>query len=132
MQVVILLILTLVSFPLSVIGGISGRNFAAPLETPCRTNKLPREIPALSWHRSTGVQMILAGFLPFSAIYIELYYVFASVWGHQFYSLYGILLLVFLILLIVTSFITIALTYFQVSFCPYTHTHTHTHTHTQP
>jgi len=113
--VVILLILTLVSFPLSVIGGISGRNFAAPLETPCRTNKLPREIPALSWHRSTGVQMILAGFLPFSAIYIELYYVFASVWGHQFYSLYGILLLVFLILLIVTSFITIALTYFQLS-----------------
>ena len=129
-QVVILLILTLVSFPLSVIGGISGRNFAAPLETPCRTNKLPREIPALSWHRSTGVQMILAGFLPFSAIYIELYYVFASVWGHQFYSLYGILLLVFLILLVVTSFITIALTYFQVSDCPST-THTHTHTLTQ-
>ena len=25
----------------------------------------------------------MAGFLPFSAIYIELYYVFASVWGHQ-------------------------------------------------
>jgi len=27
--------------------------------------------------------MLMAGFLPFSAIYIELYYVFASVWGHQ-------------------------------------------------
>jgi hypothetical protein len=25
-----------------------------------------------------------------SAIYIELYYVFASVWGHQLYSLYGV------------------------------------------
>ena len=24
-----------------------------------------------------------AGFLPFSAIYIELYYIFASVWGHK-------------------------------------------------
>ena len=56
----------------------------------------------------------MAGFLPFSAIYIELYYVFASVWGHQLYSLYGILTLVFLILLVVTSFITIALTYFYV------------------
>jgi hypothetical protein len=38
--VVILLILTLVSFPLNVIGGISGRNFSSPLETPCRTNKV--------------------------------------------------------------------------------------------
>lgn len=27
--------------------------------------------------------MIMAGFLPFSAIYIELYYIFASVWGHK-------------------------------------------------
>ena len=50
----------------------------------------------------------------YSAIYIELYYVFASVWGHQLYSLYGILTLVFVILLVVTCFITIALTYFQV------------------
>eukprot|EP00959_Pyramimonas_sp_CCMP1952_P005134 108075-Pyramimonas_sp.AAC.1 len=25
----------------------------------------------------------MAGFLPFSAIYIELYYIFASVWGHK-------------------------------------------------
>lgn len=113
--VVILLILTLVSFPLNVIGGISGRNFSSPLETPCRTNKLPREIRQLPWHRQWPPQMLMAGFLPFSAIYIELYYVFASVWGHQLYSLYGILLLVFLILLVVTSFITIALTYFQLS-----------------
>ena len=29
-----------VSFPLNVIGGISGRNFSSPLDTPCRTNKV--------------------------------------------------------------------------------------------
>ena len=113
--VIILLILTLVSFPLNIVGGISGRNFAGPFEAPCRTNKLPREIPPLHWHRQAPYQMVMAGFLPFSAIYIELYYVFASVWGRQLYSLYGILLLVFLILIIVTSFITIALTYFQLA-----------------
>lgn len=28
-------------------------------------------------------QMAMAGFLPFSAIYIELYYIFASIWGHK-------------------------------------------------
>jgi hypothetical protein len=27
--------------------------------------------------------MLMAGFLPFSAIYIELYYIFASIWGHK-------------------------------------------------
>jgi hypothetical protein len=27
--------------------------------------------------------MAMAGFLPFSAIYIELYYIFASIWGHK-------------------------------------------------
>ena len=44
----------------------------------------------------------MAGFMPFSAINIELYYVFASVWGHKLYSLYGILTLVFIILLVYT------------------------------
>ena len=42
-----------------------------------------REIPPLPWYRQTVPQMVMAGFLPFSAIYIELYYIFASVWGHK-------------------------------------------------
>ena len=50
---------------------------------PCRTNKYPREIPQLPWYRTTVPQMLMAGFLPFSAIYVELYYIFASVWGHK-------------------------------------------------
>jgi len=58
----------------------------------------------------------MAGFLPFSAIYIEISELFAAVWGfNQSYTLYGILSIVFTILLIVTSFITIALTYFQLA-----------------
>jgi hypothetical protein len=100
---------------------------------PKRTNKYPREIPLLPWYRSTLPQMAMAGFLPFSAIYVEvrghrrgasqrpcaaaplarrpgpfpacpplirlppiclppslplppqLYYIFASVWGHKVY-----------------------------------------------
>ena len=57
----------------------------------------------------------MAGFLPFSAIYIELHYIFASVWGHKLYTLYGILSIAVLMLIIVTSFITVALTYFQLA-----------------
>jgi len=40
-------------------------------------------VPPLPWYRTTVPQMMMAGFLPFSAIYIELYYIFASVWGHK-------------------------------------------------
>ena len=59
--------------------------------------------------------MFMAGFLPFSAIYIELHYIFASVWGHKLYTLYGVLFIAFTMLIIVTSFITVALTYFQLA-----------------
>ncbi|MBA0703859.1 hypothetical protein Golax_016153, partial [Gossypium laxum] len=100
--VVIFLIWALVTSPLLVLGGIAGKNSKAEFQAPCRTTKYPREIPPLPWYRKTIPQMAMAGFLPFSAIYIELYYIFASVWGHRIYTIYSILFIVFIILLIVT------------------------------
>ncbi|XWS75359.1 hypothetical protein CRYUN_Cryun01aG0080200 [Craigia yunnanensis] len=113
--VVIFLIWALVTSPLLVLGGIAGKNSKAEFQAPCRTTKYPREIPPFPWYRKTVPQMAMAGFLPFSAIYIELYYIFASVWGHRIYTIYSILFIVFIILLIVTAFITVALTYFQLA-----------------
>ncbi|KAI4365802.1 hypothetical protein MLD38_021759 [Melastoma candidum] len=113
--VVIVLIWTLVTSPLLILGGIAGKNSKAEFQAPCRTTKYPREIPPLPWYRGALPQMAMAGFLPFSAIYIELYYIFASVWGHRIYTIYSILFIVFIILLIVTAFITVALTYFQLA-----------------
>lgn len=57
----------------------------------------------------------MAGFLPFSAIYIELHYIFASMWGHKIYTLFGILFLAFVMLSLVASFITVSLLYFQLT-----------------
>lgn len=113
--VVIFLIWALVTAPLLILGGIAGKNRKSEFLAPCRTTKYPREIPPLRWYRRTLPQMAMAGFLPFSAIYIELYYIFASVWGHRIYTIYSILSIVFLILVIVTAFITVALTYFQLA-----------------
>ena len=81
--VIIILIWALITFPLLVIGGIAGKKSRAEFQAPTRTTKYPREIPLLPWYRHTVPQMVMAGFLPFSAIYIELYYIFASVWGHK-------------------------------------------------
>lgn len=111
----VFLLWALVSLPLTIVGGIVGRRMTDKWEPPCRQTKIPREIPSIPFYRQGPVQLVVAGFLPFSAIYIELHYIFASVWGYKLYTLYGVLFLVFLILLVVTSFITIALTYFQLA-----------------
>ncbi|KAF8031505.1 LOW QUALITY PROTEIN: hypothetical protein BT93_D0657 [Corymbia citriodora subsp. variegata] len=115
MILVIVLMWTLVASPLLILGGIAGKNSKAEFQAPCGTTKFPREIQPLPWYRGTIPQMAMAGFLPFSAICSELYYIFASVWGHRSYTIYGILFIVFIILLIVTAFVTVALTYFQLA-----------------
>jgi hypothetical protein len=106
-----------ICFPLTVFGGILAKNWAsADFNAPTRTTKVAREIPTeIPWYRGRPFQLLIAGFLPFSAIYIELHYIFASMWGHQIYTLFGILLLAFVLLVIVTSFITVALIYFQLA-----------------
>eukprot|EP01103_Thecamoeba_quadrilineata_P019380 TRINITY_DN7821_c0_g1_i1.p1 TRINITY_DN7821_c0_g1~~TRINITY_DN7821_c0_g1_i1.p1 ORF type:complete len:607 (-),score=70.80 TRINITY_DN7821_c0_g1_i1:75-1829(-) len=113
--ILVIVLWALVGFPLTVFGGIAGKRLAPPFNAPCRTKNFPRAIPPTPWYRQAGVQMLMAGFLPFSAIYIELYYVYTSIWGHNSYTLFGILMIVFFLLIIVTACITIALTYFQLS-----------------
>eukprot|EP00904_Undaria_pinnatifida_P002897 jgi/Undpi1/12608/HiC_scaffold_6.g02277.m1 len=113
--VVIVAMFVFIAFPLTVVGAIVGRNMSSDFKAPCRTTRVPRQVPKdTPWYRRHASQMVMSGFLPFSAIYIELHYIFASVWGHQIYTLFGILILAFLLLLVVCSFITVALIYFQL------------------
>ncbi|XP_039266684.1 transmembrane 9 superfamily member 1-like [Styela clava] len=105
----------LVGFPLTVVGGILGKNTSGDFDAPCRTKNIAREIPPQPWYRMTLAHMVFGGFLPFSAISVELYYIFATVWGREVYTLYGVLLLVFGIVLSVSACISVALTYFQLS-----------------
>jgi len=112
---IVLCIYLFVNVPLTIMGGIAGKRRATQFNAPCRTKNFPREIPPIPWYRSLPAQMVMSGFLPFSAIYIELFYVYSSVWGRSTYQLYGILFIVAIILIIVTACITVALTYFQLS-----------------
>ena len=97
------------------LGGIFGKNSSADFDAPCRAKNIPREIPHTPWYRSWMVHYVVGGFLPFSAISVELYYVFATLWSREPYTLYGILGLTFIILLCVTATVSIALTYFQLA-----------------
>lgn len=69
--------------------------------------------------------------LPFSTIYVLCYYILSIVWGHKFYKMYGILLIIFIILLVITfrfcfwrssmvvEVILIVLSIFHVCVCIY-------------
>eukprot|EP01083_Nonionella_stella_P095805 269085_1 len=89
----------------------TNENVAAAKKT---ISKVPRQIPQLAWYRSPYLQIALSGILPFTAIYIELHFLFMAIFGHQVYTLFGILSLAFIMLLIVTCAVTIGLTYFQL------------------
>jgi len=114
--IIIAVLYGLVAFPLGLCGAIIGRKVSTDFRAPCRTTRVPREIPTdVPWYRLPPGQMFMAGFLPFSAIYIEIHYIFASLWGHKIYTLFGILYLAFVMLIIVTAFITVSLVYFQLA-----------------
>jgi transmembrane 9 superfamily protein 1 len=76
-----------VTFPLTVFGAMKGRQAGnSKYDPPCKPNRVAREIPAIPLYRTGGVQVAMAGLLPFSAIYIELHYLFAAVWGHHVFT----------------------------------------------
>ena len=57
-----------VGYPLTVIGGIIGKNSAGTYDSPCRTKNIARELPRLPWYKSTLVQLLVGGFLPFRLV----------------------------------------------------------------
>jgi len=106
-----------ICLPLTLLGGILAKQYAKKdLDAPTRTTKVAREIPTETPFYSNRLSMMLiSGFLPFTAIYVELHYIFTSLWGHQVYTMFGVLFCAFTLLVIVTSAITVSLLYFQLS-----------------
>lgn len=79
---------------------------------PVRTNQIPRQVPEQPWYLKTLPCALIAGVLPFGAVFIELYFIFSAIWENQFYYLFGFLWLVMGILFISCAQIAIVVTYF--------------------
>jgi transmembrane 9 superfamily protein 2/4 len=60
------------------------------------------------------VTVPVGGILPFGAVFVELFFILSSIWLDQFYYVYGFLVLVFIILVITCSELTIVMVYFQL------------------
>lgn len=103
-----------VTIPLTVLGAIFGKNQSRPYDAPGRAAKIPREIPHSPWYRRPPFLAAVCGLMPFSSIYVEMYFIFGAVWGHKIFQVYEMLGIVFVILMIVTTITTASAVYFQL------------------
>jgi transmembrane 9 superfamily protein 3 len=113
--VTMVLIWLFVSLPLNLGGTILGRQWAGKSDWPCRINAFPRPIPEGPWYTRRSFLIPITGLLPFGSIFIEMWFIFTSFWNYKFYYVYGFALLVYIILFIVTSCVTIVTTYFMLN-----------------
>jgi transmembrane 9 superfamily protein 3 len=105
----------LVSFPITFVGTVLGKNVGGKSDNPCRVHPMPKAIPAKRLYQELWVHVVLGGILPFGSIFIEMYFVFTAFWQYKYYYVFGFLLFVYLILLIVTVCVTIVSTYFLLN-----------------
>ncbi|CAO3646862.1 unnamed protein product [Cunninghamella blakesleeana] len=103
----------IISLPLSVAGSYFG--FRKPrIEHPVRTNQIPRQIPDQPAYLRSWPSILMGGTLPFGAIFIEMYFIMNSIWFHRIYYGIGFLFLVFLVLVLTCSQVTILMCYFHL------------------
>ncbi|KAI8094628.1 hypothetical protein BDF21DRAFT_355377 [Thamnidium elegans] len=103
----------IISLPLSIVGSYIGLR-KPRIEQPVRTNQIPRQIPEQPTYLRSIPSILMGGILPFGAIFIELYFIMNSIWFHKIYYGIGFLFLVFGVLILTCSQVTILMCYFHM------------------
>lgn len=77
---------------------------------------IARQIPSQPWYLRTIPTVLMGGLIPFAVIFIELLFVFKSLWQDKsgYYYMYGFLALIAGINVVTVVEITIVTIYFQL------------------
>lgn len=105
-----------IQVPLVYVGSWYGYIKAGPWEHPTKTTAIPRQVPQQAWYIKSMQSILLAGLIPFAVIFIELLFVFQSLWQDKsgYYYVYGFLAVVSLILILTIAEVTIVTIYIQL------------------
>lgn len=105
-----------VQVPLVYAGSYYGYHKAPKWEHPTKTTSIPRQVPQQSWYVQSIQSVLLAGLIPFAVIFIELLFIFQSVWQDKsgYYYLFGFLAVVLAILGVTVAEVTVVAVYIQL------------------
>jgi transmembrane 9 superfamily member 2/4 len=103
----------LIQLPLVYIGSWFGFVRVGEYSHPVRPNAIPRQIPVQPWYTRSLHSALLAGLIPFAVIFIELMFLFQSLWQDKsgYYYLFGFLTLISILLLLAVVETSIIATY---------------------
>ena len=106
----------LIQVPLVYAGSWVGYHRSQPWDHPTKTNSIARQIPEQTWYLKSAYTVLLAGLVPFAVIFIELLFVFRSLWQDKsgYYYVFGFLSIVSLVLIVTVIEVTIVATYVQL------------------
>ncbi|KAK0643448.1 hypothetical protein B0T16DRAFT_332125 [Cercophora newfieldiana] len=105
-----------VQVPLVYVGSWYGFLKTASWEPPTKTSSIPRQIPQQSWYARGLRTALVAGLIPFAVIFIELLFVFQSVYQDKsgYYYVFGFLAVVSTILIVTVAEVTVMNIYVQL------------------
>ena len=105
-------LLIFVYLPLFLLGLVLGKRYRAKRPLGQRVNSIQSPILREKYMFNHPLVLILCGgILPFSSIYVEVYYVFTSFWNYKFYYVYGFTLMSFILFALSVACVAIVTTY---------------------
>ena len=105
-----------VQVPLVYAGAWYGFSKVGSWESPTKTSSIPRQIPQQAWYLRGLPATLLGGLIPFAVIFIELLFVFQSVWQDKsgYYYVFGFMAVVSTILILAIAEVTVLAIYIQL------------------
>ena len=105
-----------IQLPLVYVGSYYGYVKSGVYSHPIKATVIPRQVPQQAWYLRSVQAALIAGLVPFAVIFIELLFVFQSLWSDKsgYYYVFGFLAVVSTILILAVMETTVIAVYIQL------------------